>query len=109
MLNYNNKISVLPKIQIGIHCGKVAVGFMGNSKNMSSVACSDVLVQALLICSKNKDIESDMLISEDALVYCRSFTGCLFEGVLADINGNNSLVYKMIPFDNNKFSVEERV
>ena len=59
--------------------------------------------------SKNKDIESDMLISEDALVYCRSFTGCLFEGVLADINGNNSLVYKMIPFDNNKFSVEERV
>lgn len=109
LLNYNNKISVLPKIQIGIHCGKVAVGFMGNSKNMSSVACSDVLVQALLICSKNKDIESDMLISEDALVYCRSFTGCLFEGVLADINGNNSLVYKMIPFDNYKFSTEERV
>ena len=50
-----------------------------------------------------------MLSSEGALVYCRSFTGCLFEGVLADINGNNSLVYKMIPFDNNKFSVEERV
>nr|WP_318659390.1 adenylate/guanylate cyclase domain-containing protein [uncultured Treponema sp.] len=84
-------------IGIGIHSGKVAVGFMGNEKHIDAVACAESIVQAVEIEGLNKKFNSNILISETALNYCRTFIDCLYEGVMGEIRGEKTLLYKVIP------------
>ena len=83
-------------IGIGIHCGKVAVGFMGNEKHIDAVACAESIVQAVEIEGLNKKFDSNILISERALNYCRTFIDCLYEGVMGEVRGEKTLLYKVI-------------
>lgn len=88
------------KIGIGIHVGKVVVGFMGEKNYLQSVSCSDSIRHAIEIESNNKKFDSGILISERALSYCRTYDACLYEGVITEIAGEQALLYKVIPYDN---------
>lgn len=87
------------RIGIGIHVGKVAVGFMGSNNYIQPVACSENIRYAIELESLNKKFDSGILISERALGYCRNFEECMFEGVNAEIESEKTLLYKLIPYD----------
>lgn len=97
-LSMNNIPSI--KVGIGIHVGKVSVGFMGDKKYLQSVSCSDSIRYAIEVEANNKRFDSGILISERALSYCRTYEACLYEGVVTQINGEQALLYKVIPYDN---------
>lgn len=88
------------KVGIGIHVGKVAVGFMGDKKYLQSVSCSDSIRYAIEVEANNKKFDSGILISERALSYCRTYEACLYEGVVTEIGNEQALLYKVIPYDN---------
>ncbi|MBQ0001969.1 MAG: adenylate/guanylate cyclase domain-containing protein [Treponema sp.] len=88
------------KVGIGIHVGKVAVGFMGDKNYLQSVSCSENIRYAIEIESKNKNFDSGILISERALNFCRNYDGCMFEGVITEFESEKTLLYKVIPFEN---------
>lgn len=87
------------KVGIGIHVGKVAVGFMGDKKYLQSVSCSDSIRYAIEVEANNKKFDSGILISERALSYCRTYEACLYEGVVTEIGNEQALLYKVIPYD----------
>ena len=89
----------IPMINIGmgIHSGKVAVGFMGNDNHIDAVACSESIIEAIEIEGLNKNFNSNILISERALNYCRNFIDCLYEGVMGEVHGEKTLLYKVVP------------
>ncbi|MBR5933836.1 MAG: adenylate/guanylate cyclase domain-containing protein [Treponema sp.] len=94
------------RVGIAIHSGKVAVGFMGNDKRIDAVSCSDVIKNTIEIEALNIKHNSRMLISERALNYCRSYSDCLFEGVMDEIRNEKILVYKIVMDENMDFIPE---
>lgn len=98
-----------PKINVGmgIHYGKIAIGFVGNDEHMESVACSKNIDEAMQIELMNKSLNSDIVISEDALIYSRAYTDCLFEGSVTELNGRKIVLYKVIPFTHSMYLHEE--
>ena len=43
-------------------------------------------------------MDAKILISEDAMTYCRTYADCIFEGHFATIGGERILVYSATPF-----------
>lgn len=98
MLSENNIANI--KIGIGIHIGKVAVGFMGDKNYLQSVSCSESIRYAIEVESNNRKYDSQILISERALSYCRNYEECLYEGILTEVANEQTLLYKVIPHEN---------
>lgn len=91
------KESGIPEFKVGcaIHYGTVAVGMMGNNTRMDSVACSDAIRQVVKLESLNKTLGTEILISEEAITYCRSDAKFLFEGHLVQNPNEEMLVYSV--------------
>ena len=54
----------------------------------------------------NKRLGSNIVITEQALDYCRTYIDALYEGIIVMIDDMKTLVYKVVPFENNVSSVE---
>lgn len=100
------KQRLIIKTDMAIHTSKIALGLVGNDKHLSTCECSAGIAEAMQICEMNKFVGSNILISEQALDYCRSYMESMFEGVVIEIHGVKSLVYKVIPFDSANANIE---
>lgn len=87
-------------VDMFIDSGKFIVGIMGNEFQINSVICSEVLKKMRDLEGINSKLNFDIIISDNALNYCRSFSDCLFEGVFANYNNRKILLYKVYPFEN---------
>lgn len=94
------------KIDMAIHSTKIAIGIAGNELHLVTAQCSSGISDAMQICNLNKILDSNMLITEQALDFCRGYSESLFEGVIVDIQGVKTLIYKIIPFDNSNTSID---
>lgn len=99
---YNRKNSgkSVVVLEIGIHSSKIAIGFVGNDKHLASYNCSAGIDDTRKICAMNKALGSNVLITEQALDYCRTYIEALYEGVIIELDGMKTLIYKVVPFDN---------
>lgn len=100
------KRKMLIKMDMAIHSSKIAIGLVGNEIHLSASQCSSGISEAMQICGVNKFLGSSILISEQALDYCRSYTESLFEGSIVELHGAKTLVYKVIPYDNANANIE---
>ncbi|MCR5613787.1 adenylate/guanylate cyclase domain-containing protein [Treponema sp.] len=96
-------------LQSAVHCGKISIGFMGNNLHVNASVCSKEIIQATRICEINDKINSRILVSEKALNYCRTYTDCLFDGFVEEIDGEKTVLYRVRSFEDAQydFSVGE--
>lgn len=92
--SHNTDIS----IGIAIHTGKVAYGVLGSERKFTSIAFSHEVQNAIKIGMHTSKMDAKILISEDAMTYCRTYSNCIFEGHFITIGGERILVYSAIPF-----------
>lgn len=100
------KQRLLVKVDMAIHTSKIALGLVGNDKHLTTCECSSGIAEAIQICGMNKYVGSNILISEQALDYCRSYMESMFEGVIIEIHGVKTLVYKVIPFESANANID---
>lgn len=92
--NHDTDIS----IGIAIHTGKIAYGVLGSERRFASIVFSQDVQNAIQIGMQTSKMDAKILISEDAMTYCRTYADCIFEGHFATIGGERILVYSAIPF-----------
>lgn len=93
-------------VSMGIHTAKVAIGLVGNDNHMNSTECSAGINETMQICDMTKMLGCKILISEQALDYCRTYMESLFEGVMVELNEAKALVYKVIPYDTAAMNID---
>lgn len=101
---YEKKFTV--NLEIAIHSSKLAIGLVGNEKHLASYNCSAGIDDVRKVCAMNKRLGSNIVITEQALDYCRTYIDALYEGIIVMIDDMKTLVYKVVPFENNVSSVE---
>lgn len=100
------KRKILIKVEMAIHSAKIAIGLVGNEIHLATSECSSGITETSQICSMNKFLGSNILISEQALDYCRNYIECMFEGAVTELHGVKTLVYKVVPFENANANIE---
>ncbi len=97
-LRRNFRKNGLPDIftGIGIHSGTIAVGLMGTDNRIDIGILSDSIRHAIDVEAQNKKFNADILVSEEAIPTCRSFTDCLFDGHTVYIRGQLEIVYSVL-------------
>ena len=90
--SHNTDIS----IGIAIHTGKVAYGVLGSERKFTSIAFSNEVQSTINVGMQTSKMNSKILISEDAMIYCRTYTDCVFEGHFISIGGKRIFAYSAI-------------
>lgn len=85
-------------IGIAIHVGKIVCGFVGHKKRVASMNFSPEIKNAINIGKQTSKTNRNILITEEAMAYCRSYVDCMYEGHFIMVKGNRTLVYDAMPF-----------
>lgn len=80
---------------IGIHMQKVAVGILGVETRYHPAVLSSGIAYTEKIRNQNKKLNSSILITEEAMPYCRTYNDCLMDGRFVTIKGKAVLVYSL--------------
>lgn len=99
-VNFEQDNVVKVRMDMAIHSVRIAIGIVGNENQLMATGCSSEIGEVSEICALNQMLGSRILITENGLQYCRNYSDALFEGVVVEIKGAKTLVYKVIPFDN---------
>ena len=84
---------------IGIHYGCVDLGIIGSESRLDAVAVSESIQEVVEIENNTKKVKTDILISEDAIIFCKENNHYAYESEVTDINGKNMTLYKIVGRD----------
>lgn len=96
--NLRRKHSADISIGIAIHCGKIACGFVGSEKRIAPMSFSPEIRSTIDIGMQTSKTNRNILITEEAMAYCRSYADCMYEGHFIMVKGKRILVYNAMPF-----------
>ena len=82
---------------IAIHVGKVAIGTMGTNFRLDTTILSEDITIARAVANQNSKMNSQILITEEAMPYCRSYVDYMYEGHFFLFEGKQILVYSAMP------------
>ncbi len=85
-------------VGIAIHSGKIACGFIGSEKRIASMNFSPEIKNTIDIGMQTSKTNRNILITEEAMAYCRSYADCMYEGHFVMVKGKRILVYNAMPF-----------
>ncbi|MBR5966746.1 MAG: hypothetical protein IK015_11585 [Treponema sp.] len=94
-------------IGVAIHAGKAAVGTIGSSKRLDTIALSEDVNIAFAVGKQTSKTNTQILITEEAMPYCRSYINYVYEGHYFISNGNQILVYSALPIKKSDQSYED--
>ena len=92
---------------VSIHSGKVAIGTMGTSYRIDTAVISEDVNIAVAVANQTSKMNSNILITEEAMPYCRSFIDYMYEGHFFILNGKQILVYSAQPIIKRETAYEE--
>ena len=87
--NHRTDISV----GISIHSGKAAIGTMGTSFRLDTAALSNDVSLACAVATQTSKMNAQILITEEAMPYCRNYIDYMYEGHFFIMEGRQILVY----------------
>nr|MCR5046796.1 hypothetical protein [Treponema sp.] len=98
-----------PDISVGIsiHSGKIAIGTMGTKYRLDTSVLSDDTDLACVVAKQTSKINANILITEEAMPYCRNYIDYMYEGHFFIMNGKQILVYSAIPIVKKEDTYEE--
>lgn len=99
----NDKIKNL-LVDMVIDSDKLVVGILGTEDHIAPVVCSNLYSKLSELIKLNKELSFDILITDYAMSFCRTFTDCLFDGTFVNLNKVKSLVYKIYPFEETNYN-----
>lgn len=82
---------------IGIHTGRIAFGVIGNETRLDTVAISKATKEVAELEGFNKKLNSNILVSDESMIYFSAVTNCMFDGHTISNHGNLEVVYSAIP------------
>lgn len=85
-------------VGIAIHVGKIVCGFVGYKKRVVSMNFSPEIENAIYIGKQTSKTNKNILITEEAMVHCRNYVDCMYEGYFIMAQGKRVLVYNAMPF-----------
>jgi len=94
-------------VGIGIHSGKVAIGTIGANNRLDTMALSEDVNIAYAVASQTSKTNTQILITEEAMPYCRGFINYVYEGHYFIANGKQILVYSALPIKKNEQAFED--
>ncbi len=94
-------------IGIAIHSGKVAIGTMGTHSRLDATALSDDITLANAVAEQNAKMNSQILITEEAMPFCRSYIDYMYEGHFFIFEGKQILVYSAMPIIKSETAYED--
>lgn len=94
-------------VGISIHSGKAAIGTMGTNYRLDTAAISDDISLAYSVARQNSKLNSQILITEEAMPYCRNYIDYMYEGHFFILDGKQILVYSAMPIVKKEVSYEE--
>ena len=84
-------------VGIAIHSGKTAIGSMGTNFRLDATALSNDITLTQAVAEQNAKMNSQILITEEAMPYCRSYIDYMYEGHFFIFDGKQILVYTAMP------------
>ena len=94
-------------VGISIHSGKVALGTMGTNYRLETAVISDDINIARAVAKQTSKMNSQILITEEAMPYCRSYIDFMYEGHFFILEGKQVLVYSALPITKKESAYEE--
>ena len=94
-------------IGIAIHSGKVAVGTIGSNTRLDTMALSEDVNITYAVGGQTLKTNTQILITEEAMPYCRSYINYVYEGHYFISNGKQILVYSALPIKKNEQAFED--
>lgn len=94
-------------VGVSIHSGKAAIGTMGTNYRLDTAALSSDVDLAYAVAKQTSKTNSQILITEDAMPYCRGFIDYMYEGHFFILNGKQYLVYSATPITQAEDTYEE--
>lgn len=94
-------------IGIAIHAGKVAIGTIGTNTRLDTMALSEDVGITFAVGKQTSKTNTQILITEEAMPYCRNYINYVYEGHYFISNGNQILVYSALPIKKGDQSFED--
>ncbi len=94
-------------VGIVINTGKLAVGMLGTEIRLDSVLLSPAADLAVKIGGQSTKINARILITEEAMPYCRQYTDFMYDGHFIISDGEQILTYSAIPIRKLEDSYED--
>ncbi|MBO7123570.1 MAG: hypothetical protein J6V90_09865 [Treponema sp.] len=94
-------------VGIAIHSGKVAVGTIGSNVRLDCMALSEDVNITYAVGKQTSKTNTQILITEDAMPFCRSYINYVYEGHYFISNGKQILVYSALPIKKNEQAYED--
>lgn len=94
-------------VGIAIHSGKVAIGTIGSSTRLDTIALSDDVNIVNEVGKHTSKLHAKILITEEAMPFCRSYVNYVYEGHFFISNGKQILVYSALPIKKNDQAFED--
>lgn len=94
-------------IGIAIHSGKVAVGTIGSNTRLDTMALSEDVNITYAVGGQTLKTNTQILITEEAMPYCRSYINYVYEGHYFISNGKQILVYSALPIKKSEQAFED--
>ncbi len=95
------------RVGISIHFGKIAIGTMGTQYRLDTTILSNDIDQACIVAKQTSKINANILITEEAMPYCRNYIDYMYEGHFFIMNGKQILVYSAVPIVKKDDAYEE--
>lgn len=92
---------------IAIHSGRVACGVLGSANRLDTVAVSADMNITVSIGKEISKINAKILITEEAMPYCRVYADFMYEGHFFMIDTKQILVYSAMPVKMTSDNYEE--
>ena len=84
-------------VGIAIHAGKAAIGTMGTSFRLDATTISDDVTLTCAVAGQTSKMNAQILITEEAMPYCRNYIEYMYEGHFFIFEGKQVLVYSAMP------------
>lgn len=105
MLRKTNRNDI--SVGIAIHAGKVAVGTIGSNTRLDTMALSEDVKITYAVGGQTSKTNTQILITEEAMPYCRSYINYVYEGHYFISGGKQILVYNALPIKKNEQAFED--
>ena len=94
-------------IGIAIHSGKVAVGTIGSNVRLDTMALSEDVNTTYAVGKQTSKTNTQILITEDAMPFCRGYINYVYEGHYFISNGKQVLAYSALPIKKSEQAYED--
>lgn len=94
-------------IGIAIHSGKVAIGTIGSNTRLDTMALSEDVNITYAVGKHTSKTNTQILITEEAMPYCRNYINYVYEGHYFISNGKQILVYSALQIKKGDQSFED--